>query len=1345
MGPFRLLVTCLLGVSVLAGQEATVAREAAGAEAAAPPAVAFPMERTAYVLGEQVPLAVGDHGDQPTRKIEAVDQAGQRILLYSGTASALVLDTAGLAAGRYALQVDGRDSGAALWLVDPVARSGAALTDESLPSGPQLPREVRSDPTARARATDRWFRQTVRTLRETGINVALDMGAAEKPRDERLDAMTAGGALVMVNPYTRPMSFMPARLYGPELEGMRQRMALIAQANGRYPAFGGFCFTWDPTGFTVNRKGLFVYWQWGKQEGPLRTYLARSQKALEDEFRRRTGLEPVAVDEYLTYLLSIKRPEFAPAIDLPSYRWIEAMARHLKPLEGEALAKLQERVDAWAGFLMGLYEETHADFMKHLGQVDPSLVYTAAVNVDHCAVRDGQYTPSAYRGLPVRYVGAWNDQIAGPDYAYQWLFSAAMLDVGRRGEPVWVGHSLGQVHGQSAYPGKFVRATAHDLAHGGSGGGFALEGFSTVLGGMNRQTHWDKARGTVLGDAVVSGRDFLDRFAFLALAGRSDGGVAILYSRTQMARQNVVQVMGSPQYRALVALTRLGYTPRFVTEGEIAAGGLAGYEALVVVDQTFPLPVPVVRAIGRFQSGGSPVLVDGNTTIALPGARPLGVTIPFGVLGRPFNWSSPNVPQGAPHVALVDAWYEHDAPPMLAALGGRGRAAFVPTAGARSDVTVAQIHGGDGVTYLVAVNDSSILTHTDWYQVRESLEAGADLPEGTMVCDLTEEKTLGKVRRLQCDLSQTTARVYALLARPVEKIALAASQEVEAGGRLNVRVEMLGPDGRPLRAALPFHLALLRPDGTTALACYRSTDRNGRFDLERRLSDGAPPGPWRVAVRSQFDGQTAELPVSVRAPKRPPRQPAVPLAGVVVVRDRAGLKEFLRAKDRPVVIPLFEGPHFDRLLSVAERVRGVLASRGIRAEILRKPAVGTYWLAYDPTPEQLAENARIDRGQQIGRIKLTTVNRNDYYSAMGGYRVGLAVVLLDLAGAKDNPMVERLDQSGLLWPAVSAAFPGKGGAVLQCVRQAFGPNSPALVIQAVDPQGLEAAAGCLVNPPQDWLVPSVAEARRKLLAGVHAVARRPMARRGDLTSRGLRESRRAEPFRIRFGDARPPRREEVRGPEPRQFPVAKVPGAVGWEHYVPQMRDAEGRYLEAWTPGKQWKTDLRFVDAIRIPIDVAKAGRTKITAAGRFRFSDRRPCPQGSWEELLALYAKIVPARRLPMQVEVWVDGKPAGKLDALTTARREVPLETLPGYSRDKPRTTAEEVVVRIAGEVELPGGRHHLLLIPRNMVDGRMDKVYLGVEPLDGDRGMAWAAGCGAGRTAPARQLSPAVAPAG
>ena len=57
------------------------------------------------------------------------------------------------------------------------------------------------------------------------------------------------------------------------------------------------------------------------------------------------------------------------------------------------------------------------------------------------------------------------------------------------------------------------------------------------------------------------------------------------------------------------------------------------------------------------------------------------------------------------------------------------------------------------------------------------------------------------------------------------------------------------------------------------------------------------------------------------------------------------------------------------------------------------------------------------------------------------------------------------------------------------------------------------------------------------------------------------------------------------------------------------------------------------------------------------------------------------------------------------------MPVKTLPSYVKAEARSISEEVVVGVAGELDLPAGKHKLLLIQRNVVDGRLERVRLGL----------------------------------
>ena len=138
--------------------------------------------------------------------------------------------------------------------------------------------------------------------------------------------------------------------------------------------------------------------------------------------------------------------------------------------------------------------------------------------------------------------------------------------------------------------------------------------------------------------------------------------------------------------------------------------------------------------------------------------------------------------------------------------------------------------------------------------------------------------------------------------------------------------------------------------------------------------------------------------------------------------------------------------------------------------------------------------------------------------------------------------------------------------------------------------------------------------------------------------------------------------------------------------------------------------DLRFSEAVQLVADVKAADKKKIVATGVFRYSDRKPCWQAQWEDLLALRDKLVPSERRPMEFEVRIGGKTVGKLLPTKTEQKEVPLQLASPSAGLKPKTVVEEVVTELTGEIDLPAGRQEILLIHRNVVDGKLEKVAVG-----------------------------------
>ena len=335
------------------------------------------------------------------------------------------------------------------------------------------------------------------------------------------------------------------------------------------------------------------------------------------------------------------------------------------------------------------------------------------------------------------------------------------------------------------------------------------------------------------------------------------------------------------------------------------------------------------------------------------------------------------------------------------------------------------------------------------------------------------------------------------------------------------------------------------------------------------------------------------------------------------------------------------------------------------------------------------------------------MNANDWFAALAGWRFGRPVILLDRTGTADCPPAETLEARGLLWPAATPEFPGPGRAVIHGVAWAFAPRIAAMVIQAADLEGLVAGATALARLPADRLTPSVQAARaelwRQYAVGGGAAAPRP---RG-LSARGATSGQAPAPFSIVFPDARPPSPEEVQRPVRQPATAMPLPAVFEPKQYLLYDR-SHGAWVETATAG-MLVPDLRFSEGVAVTADVKTAGKTRIVAQGVFRYSDRRPCSQAQWEDLLALRDRLVPSERRPMAFEVFVNGQPAGALSPTQTGTRKVMIRLNP-----VPQEFAdEEVVIELAGEIELAAGRQEILLAKRNIVDGTLERVGVGMAP--------------------------------
>lgn len=1287
---------------------------AAAAPEAPRPALVLPLERTAYFTGETVPLAVSGAA---ALKLEAVGQGG-RVPLYEGAAGNLWLDTTRLAPGDYALELNGQPVLPRLSISSPLRRSVASMQDEATPNPPQHDPK-KATPAEYAAQVQQYWDSVATGITESGLTSVVALAQSDAGRFGYLDTLARSGAMLLANCDTRPTSFNPGTLMPEELDGMSQRMILTAQANARHPNFAGFCFAWDTCGYAIGgRRQLLIYWGWNDKTDALRSYIERVDRFKEEEFIRRTNLEPVSEKDYIAYLLSTGQAELVPQVDLPTKVWTDEMAKRAKPMPAAERAAFEQRLDAWSQYMMGMYGDVYGEYVRRLGAVDPALQYTGSVQIDHVSTRQGQYFPTAYAPLSLRYQSTWNDQVGGPDYQYQWLITQGLLDMERGNQVTWISNAIAAAHHRADYPGKFPRVAAHGLAYGASGIGFACEAFSNLFGGMNAATNWSGIKGKAGGADLLGGKDFLDRFAALAINGRARNGVGVLFSKSQYGRQGLVPAFGSAPFTAFVTLARLGRTPCFLTEDDITGDRMRDVPALLVLGQTVPLPAPVLAKLDAFTKAGGRLLCDGNTSVAIPGAEKLAYTFPLSAPGKPHNWGVPNMPAGENDVTCISRWLADFGPVLAKALGDTGRPLLAPEKGTASDVSVFTVQGGADATYLVAVNDSFVHSQADWYQVREQLLPLAGAPAAQLY-DCTAEQALGPLAPLSCDLTATTARVYAALPRALGRTDLAALQKLKLGEDLPVSVSFGDADGKHLAAVLPFQVQLRGPGGQLCREFYRATGADGTFSMSIPLPATAPAGEWTLSVRSQLNGTMTRLPITVQAAAAAPA--AQLAADTVFVREAEAIDDAL-VKGASFAVPIFASARRAELAAAAATLEKVLAKRGVKVEIWQEPTVGTYTLGYSLSAYQEAQNRRADEGLVIARIRRETVNHNDWFSGASGWRFGRPVILLDLVvpppadpkakpEADANPMAQALRGLGALWPRVTPAFPGPGKAVVQLVHWAFAPRTPAIVIQATDAAGLAAGVEALRKLPQDRLTPGIRAVKGELWRQHHVGGTPAAVAAGvlkTLTAKGAATDNAPQPFAITFYDTRPPAADQIKRAERAPAPGTAIPATFLPKDYTVFYRTGD-QWTESATAG-MLVPDLRFSQGIRLVLDVKQAGKTGITARGVFRYSDKQPCSQAQWEDYLALRRRLVTGPRQPMTMDVLLAGTSIGVLKPAKTTEMKVMTRWNPVPSEYQ----LEEVVTDLAGEVDLPAGRQEILLVHRNLIDGKLDMVGVGMEPV-------------------------------
>ena len=252
---------------------------------------------------------------------------------------------------------------------------------------------------------------------------------------------------------------------------------------------------------------------------------------------------------------------------------------------------------------------------------------------------------------------------------------------------------------------------------------------------------------------------------------------------------------------------------------------------------------------------------------------------------------------------------------------------------------------------------------------------------------------------------------------------------------------------------------------------------------------------------------------------------------------------------------------------------------------------------------------------------------------------------------------------------------------------------------------LRVAATRIAALPEADVSAPIRATREKLLRQYHIGGRPAYGEpKATLSSKGISFSRAPVPFVIPGAE-----------PYPAETPVRRLhvfaravltePASLLPKQLDGQVRSSKG-FVHARVEG-DWKRDMRFVDAYVLEVNFENAETLTIGLDGIFRYNDREPCYAPQWEDMLKLRSQLMPRSRTNPSVNVYLDGFPVGRLAECRAGEAEVKLKLFESSKGAKLPTTREEVILEIDGRIEVPAGKHVLMLEHRDMIDGILERV--------------------------------------
>ncbi|MFO0841448.1 MAG: PQQ-binding-like beta-propeller repeat protein [Gemmataceae bacterium] len=341
-----------------------------------------------------------------------------------------------------------------------------------------------------------------------------------------------------------------------------------------------------------------------------------------------------------------------------------------------------------------------------------------------------------------------------------------------------------------------------------------------------------------------------------------EGGdrVAIVVSGRMLRIDEWGPVMGTHfarLFEAYMACLHAHHPASYVFVEDLKPGALDRYKAVLVVGQTVEMEPELLQALQAAKAAGVAVLHDGTCRASLvKGFTPLGVA---------FNrFEKDTHPAGDD-----DAFLRFPAYCKAHVLGLRralGKVAAAPAAEVENpEVFLSERTSGEG-RYLFVVNNTTAdlepghlwritLAVANRVPTAAAVRLGGN--PGAVYDVFAGAKVEPKGGAVQADLRSLPARLYALLPRAIDQVALKGPEAVRAGQEFAWSVGVNDAAGRPIAAGVPVRVRLLAAGGEVLDEQFTSSGSKGTTGSMRVPLNA--PVDLRLEATELFSGKSGVL------------------------------------------------------------------------------------------------------------------------------------------------------------------------------------------------------------------------------------------------------------------------------------------------------------------------------------------------------------------------------------------------------------------------------------------------------------------------------------------------------